>query len=85
MDPDKIGVTAEKVITKRKVAKHFLLDIGEGRLGGAPSAGPPGSVPASERPPVTDPRRASVSAGHHSGSQKGRLPAWEVYYRDFGS
>ena len=31
-DPDKIGVAAGKVINKRKVAKHFLLDIGEGRI-----------------------------------------------------
>ena len=28
-DPDKIGVAAGKVINKRKVAKHFILDIGE--------------------------------------------------------
>ena len=31
-DPDKIGVRAGKVINKRKVAKHFILDIGEGRI-----------------------------------------------------
>jgi Transposase DDE domain len=31
-DPDKIGVRVGKVINKRKVAKHFLLDIGPGRL-----------------------------------------------------
>jgi hypothetical protein len=31
-DPDKIGVAAGKVINKRKVAKHFLLDIGDGRI-----------------------------------------------------
>ncbi len=31
-DPDKIGVAAGKIINKRKVAKHFLLDIGEGRI-----------------------------------------------------
>jgi Transposase DDE domain len=31
-DPDKIGVRVGKVIDKRKVAKHFLLDIGPGRL-----------------------------------------------------
>ena len=31
-DPDKIGIAAGKVINKRKVAKHFLLDIGEGRI-----------------------------------------------------
>jgi Transposase DDE domain len=31
-DPDKIGVAAGKVINKRKVAKHFVLDIGEGRI-----------------------------------------------------
>jgi hypothetical protein len=31
-DPDKIGVRAGKVINKRKVAKHFLLDIGEGQI-----------------------------------------------------
>jgi hypothetical protein len=31
-DPGKIGVQAGKVINKRKVAKHFLLDIGPGRL-----------------------------------------------------
>jgi Transposase DDE domain len=31
-DPDKIGVAAGKIINKRKVAKHFILDIAEGRL-----------------------------------------------------
>jgi hypothetical protein len=31
-DPDKIGVAAGKVINKRKVAKHFILDIGDGRI-----------------------------------------------------
>ena len=31
-DPDKIGVAAGKVINKRKVAKHFLLDISDGRI-----------------------------------------------------
>src|SRR6266566_5154115 len=31
-DPDKIGVAAGKVINKRKVARHFILDIGEGRI-----------------------------------------------------
>jgi hypothetical protein len=31
-DPDKIGVRAGKVINKRKVAKHFLLDIGQQRI-----------------------------------------------------
>ena len=31
-DPDKIGVAAGKVISKRKVAKHVLLDISEGRI-----------------------------------------------------
>ena len=31
-DPDKIGLTAGKVINKRKVAKHFILDIGEGHI-----------------------------------------------------
>ena len=31
-DPDKIGVQAGKVINKRKAAKHFLLDIAEGRI-----------------------------------------------------
>jgi hypothetical protein len=31
-DPDKIGVAAGKIINKRKVAKHFILDIGEGRI-----------------------------------------------------
>jgi hypothetical protein len=29
-DPDKIGVRVGKVINKRKVAKHFILGIGEG-------------------------------------------------------
>jgi DDE family transposase len=29
-DPAKIGVRAGKVINKRKVAKHFILDIGQG-------------------------------------------------------
>ena len=29
-DPAKIGVRAGKVVNKRKVGKHFLLDIGEG-------------------------------------------------------
>jgi hypothetical protein len=31
-DPDKIGVAAGKIINKRKVAKHFTLDIAEGRI-----------------------------------------------------
>jgi Transposase DDE domain len=31
-DPDKIGVAAGKVIDKRKVAKHFILDIGDRRI-----------------------------------------------------
>jgi Transposase DDE domain len=31
-DPDKIGIRVGKVINKRKVAKHFILDIGTGRL-----------------------------------------------------
>jgi transposase len=31
-DPDKIGLTAGKVISKRKVAKHFILDIGAGQI-----------------------------------------------------
>jgi hypothetical protein len=31
-DPDKIGVAAGKIINKRKVAKHFTLDIAPGRL-----------------------------------------------------
>ena len=31
-DPDKIGVAAGKIINKRKVAKHFILDIAEGRI-----------------------------------------------------
>ena len=31
-DPDKIGVAAGKIVNKRKVAKHVLLDIGEGRI-----------------------------------------------------
>ena len=31
-DPDKIGIRAGKVIGKRKVGKHFILDIGPGRF-----------------------------------------------------
>ena len=31
-DPDKIGIRVGKVINKRKVAKHFILDIGPGQL-----------------------------------------------------
>ena len=31
-DPDKIGVAAGKVISKRKAARHFLLDTGPGRI-----------------------------------------------------
>jgi len=31
-DPDKIGIRVGKVINKRKVGKHFHLDIGEGSL-----------------------------------------------------
>jgi transposase len=31
-DPDKIGIRVGKVINKRKVAKHFILDLGPGRL-----------------------------------------------------
>jgi hypothetical protein len=32
IDPDKIGLTAGKVISKRKVAKHLILDIRDGRI-----------------------------------------------------
>src|SRR5512135_155245 len=31
-DPDKIGIRAGKIINKRKVAKHFILDIAERRI-----------------------------------------------------
>jgi hypothetical protein len=31
-DPDKTGLTAGKVINKRKVAKHFILDISAGQI-----------------------------------------------------
>lgn len=31
-DPDKIGIRVGKVINKRKVAKHFITDIGPGRF-----------------------------------------------------
>jgi transposase len=31
-DPDKIGIRVGKVINKRKVAKHFIPDIGPGQL-----------------------------------------------------
>jgi transposase len=31
-DPDKIGIRVGKVIGKRKVAKHFITDIGPGRF-----------------------------------------------------
>jgi hypothetical protein len=31
-DADKIGLAAGKVINKRKMAKHFILDIAEGRI-----------------------------------------------------
>ena len=31
-DPDKIGIRAGKIISKRKVARHFILDIAEGRI-----------------------------------------------------
>ena len=31
-DPDKIGIRAGQVIGKRKVGKHFILDIGPGRF-----------------------------------------------------
>ena len=31
-DPDKIGIRAGKIINKRKVAKHFILDIGQQRI-----------------------------------------------------
>jgi Transposase DDE domain len=31
-DPDKIGIAAGKIINKRKVAKHIILDIGDGSL-----------------------------------------------------
>jgi len=31
-DPDRIGLKAGRVINKRKVAKHFLLDIAESRI-----------------------------------------------------
>src|SRR5271165_2327745 len=31
-DPDKIGIRAGKIINKRKVAKHFIIDIGQQRI-----------------------------------------------------
>ena len=31
-DPDKIGIAAGKIINKRKVAKHFILDIRQGQI-----------------------------------------------------
>ena len=31
-DPDKIGVAAGKIINKRKAARHFIPDIGDGRI-----------------------------------------------------
>jgi hypothetical protein len=31
-DPDKIGIKAGKILNKRKVGKHFILDIAEGRI-----------------------------------------------------
>ena len=31
-DPDKIGLRAGKIINKRKVAKHFILDIGQQQI-----------------------------------------------------
>jgi hypothetical protein len=31
-DPDKIGLAAGKVINKRKIAKHYTLDIRDGRI-----------------------------------------------------
>ncbi|MGE5291256.1 MAG: hypothetical protein ACM3ML_29465 [Micromonosporaceae bacterium] len=31
-DPDKIGIRVGKVINKRKVGKHFIIEIGPGRL-----------------------------------------------------
>ena len=31
-DPDKIGVKVGKVINKRKVGKHFITDIADGRF-----------------------------------------------------
>jgi hypothetical protein len=31
-DPDMIGIRARKAISKRKVAKHFILDISDGRI-----------------------------------------------------
>jgi Transposase DDE domain len=31
-DPDKIGIRVGKVINKRKVAKHFIADVGPGRF-----------------------------------------------------
>jgi hypothetical protein len=31
-DPDKIGIAAGKIINKRKVAKHFTLDIRQGQI-----------------------------------------------------
>jgi hypothetical protein len=31
-EPDKTGIRAGKIISKRKVARHFILDIAEGRI-----------------------------------------------------
>src|SRR5512144_3198873 len=33
VDPDKIGIRVGKVIDRRKMGKHYLLDIGAGRFG----------------------------------------------------
>jgi hypothetical protein len=38
-DPDKIGIRVGKVINKRKVGKHFIPDIGPGRLSWTQDAG----------------------------------------------
>ena len=44
-DPDKIGIRVDKVINKRKVAKHFTPDIGPGRLRTGQVPNGPGRVP----------------------------------------
>ena len=77
-DPDKIGVAAGKVINKRKVAKHFILDIGEGRISWrrdqasidaeAPPTGSTSSAPPSPQTSSTRRRRGRLQGPREPGT-----------------
>ena len=62
-DPDKIGIRVGKVIGKHKVAKHFILDIGPGRLAWRRDQGKIDFEAALDRPRPDYVIRTSVNGG----------------------